>query len=54
MFTLQGDPNMTTDDAIAMLKSEYDADLQLIARYRRCRPRAAPLPALPASQGLPK
>lgn len=25
MFTLQGDPNMTTDDAIKMLKSEYDA-----------------------------
>ncbi len=25
MFTLQGDQNMTTDDAIKMLKSEYDA-----------------------------
>ena len=28
MFTLQGDPNMTTDDAIKMLKSEYDAVFQ--------------------------
>ncbi len=25
MYTFQGDPNMTTDDAIKMLKSEYDA-----------------------------
>jgi ABC-type glycerol-3-phosphate transport system substrate-binding protein len=25
MFTFQGDPSMTTDDAIAMLKDEYDA-----------------------------
>lgn len=25
MFTFQGDPNMTTDDVIEMLKSEYDA-----------------------------
>ncbi|SHF76199.1 glucose/mannose transport system substrate-binding protein [Kaistia soli DSM 19436] len=25
MFTLQGDPNMSTDDGIKMLKSEYDA-----------------------------
>lgn len=28
MFTLQGDPNMTTDDAIKMLKSEYNAIFQ--------------------------
>ena len=25
MFTFQGDPNMTADDVIAKLKSEYDA-----------------------------
>ena len=25
MFTFQGDDGMTTDDAIAMLKDEYDA-----------------------------
>jgi glucose/mannose transport system substrate-binding protein len=25
MFTLQGDPSMSTDDVIAMLKSEYDS-----------------------------
>lgn len=25
MFTFQGDPSMTTDDAVAMLKSEYEA-----------------------------
>ena len=25
MFTFQGDPSMTTDDAVAMLKSEYES-----------------------------
>ena len=28
MFTFQGDPSMTTDDAIEQLKSEYDAIFQ--------------------------